>query len=156
MAREEARARVIEDGTTRVNMTVNSDGTINVVPKLTPEAPAGTTPKVVSVFGDVASTAGVDTYYTITNGYNLTIQTFLAGAEYDSAGSVAELFYDPNGNLSVLTRISTLFVNAASDNAPVNQTFTGNGTRRIVLRRRGYAANAREVFGQWIGYEELV
>ena len=134
---------------------VNSDGTINVVPILNPSAPANTTPVVVSAFGDVASTTGSDTYYTITNGYTLTIQIFLAGAEYDSAGSVVELFYDPNGDLSVLTRISTLFVNAASDNAPVNQEFTGNGTRRIVLRKRGYTGTAREIFGQWIGYEEL-
>lgn len=152
MAREDGNW--IQDWDTGANLKINSDGSLNVVPQLTPEAPSGTTPVVVSAFGDVNSTSGMDTYYTITNTKILTIQTLIAGAEYDSAGSVVELFYDPNGNLSVLTRISTLFVNAASDNAPVNQSFTGDGTRRIVLRRRGYTATAREIFGQWLGYEE--
>lgn len=150
--REKGRT-VIEDGSTGTDLKVNADGSINAAIVI-PPAPVAATPVNVSVFGDVASTAGVDTYYTITSGKNLTIQTILAGAEYDSAGSVVELFYDPNGNLSVLTRLSTEFVNAASTNAPVQQMFIGDGTRRIVLRRRGFTATAREIFAQWIGYEE--
>lgn len=154
MPREEARARVIEDSSTGVNLKVNADGSLNVIPQLTPESPSGAVPVIISAFGDVASVDGVDTYYTITSGETLTIQTLIAGAEYDGAGSIVELFYDPNGDLSVLIRLSALFINGASDNNPVNQEFIGNGTRRIVLRRRGFGANAREVFGQWIGYEE--
>lgn len=153
MPREESRSRIIEDGTTGVNLAINNNGSLNVVASF-PEAPAGTTPVIISAFGDIDSTSGVDAYYTITNGKTLVIQYFLAGAEYDSAGSVVELFYDPNGDLSSLTRISTIFVNAASDSAPVNQEFIGNGTRRIVMRKRGYTATAREIFGQWQGYEE--
>lgn len=135
------------------NVGVNTDGSLNVVPLLNPPAPANTTPVNISAFGQVASTSGVDTYYTITNAKTLTIQTFLAGAEETTGGSIVSLFYDPNGNLSVLTRISSLFVNGVSDNAPVAQNFVGNGTRRIVLRRRGYTTSSREMFGQWIGYE---
>lgn len=152
MPREESRSRIIEDGTTGDNLKINSDGSINTVPQLNPEAPANTTQVIQETFGDVASTAGVDLAYTIPNGETLTIQLFGAGAEQTTAGSVVELFYDPNGDLSVLTRVSTLFVNGTSDNTPVNQEFIGNGTRRIVMRRRGYDGSAREIFGQWIGY----
>ena len=154
MAREEARARVIEDSESGANLRVNGDGSLNTIPLVNPPAPLNTTPVNISAFGDVASKTGVDTYYTITNTKTLTIQSFVAGAEYDSAGSVVEMFYDPNGDLSVLTRISTIFVNGQSDNTPVQQTFTGDGTRRVILRRRGYGANGREIFGQWFGYEE--
>lgn len=151
---EEVNEVIIRDSTTsNYELKVNSDGSINAA-IVQPPAPSNAVPVNISAFGDVASTAGVDTYYTITNGETLTIQYLLAGAEYDASGSVVELFYDPNGNLSVLTRISTVFVNATSDSAPVQQIFTGNGTRRIVLRRRGFGANAREIFAQWFGYEE--
>lgn len=139
------------DGVNR--LAVNSDGSINVIPLLVPPAPTGTTPVSVSAFSVVSSTAGVDTYYTITNTKTLTIQTFLAGSEETTGGSVVGLFYDPNGDLSVLTRISTLFVNGFSDNSPVSASFVGNGTRRIVLRRRGYTSSNREMFAQWLGYE---
>jgi len=135
------------------NLAINSDGSINTA-IINPPAPVDATPVNISAFGDVASTAGVDTYYTITNAKTLTIQTLLAGAEYEVSGSIVELFYDPNGDLTVLTRISTIFVNATSDTAPVQQIFIGNGTRRIVLRRRGFGASAREMFAQWFGYEE--
>lgn len=134
-------------------LTVNSDGSINVNPLSTPPTPINATDVIVSAFSSVASTAGIDTYYTITSGKILTVTTFLAGAEADNSGSVAEIFYDPNGNLTNMIRISTLFLNGDSDNTPVSQDFTGNGTRRLVLRRRGYTANGREMFSQWIGYE---
>lgn len=151
---DETQEVIIRDGSTSNNeLKVNSDGSINAA-IIQPPAPVDATPINISAFGDVNSTAGVDTYYTITNGKTLTIQYLLAGAEYDSAGSVVELFYDPNANLTGMTRISTEFVNAASDSSPVQQLFIGNGTRRIVLRRRGFTATAREIFGQWFGYEE--
>ena len=142
----------IEDVSTGHDLKVNSDGSINAA-IIQPPAPVDATPVNVSAFGDVASTSGEYTYYTITNGKELTIQYLLAGAEYDSAGSVVELFYDAAGDFSSPTRLSTQFVNAASVSVPVQQSYTGNGTRRIVLRRRGYTATAREMFAQWIGYE---
>lgn len=121
------------------------------------EAPAGTTPVTVQAFGDVASTAGVDTYYTITNGYNLTIQQLSAGAEGETGGSIVELFWDPDGDLGVnLERIDTIFIDSATNQIEINTTFTGDGTARIVLRRRGYTSSAREMSARWIGFEEEV
>jgi hypothetical protein len=132
----------------------NADGSQNVVPLVNPPAPANTTPVVSTGFGSVASTAGVDTNYTIPNGETLTIQVLLAGAEANTGGSVVDLFEDPNGDLSVLNRIANLYVDGSSDNAPLQRTFAGDGTRRIVLRRRGFSSNGREMFAQWSGYTQ--
>jgi len=135
-------------------LLVNADGSINTVPLVTPPAPSGATTVIRDDFSDVASTAGVDINYIITNLQTLTIQTLIAGAETTVGGSIVELFEDPTGTGTPLTRISSLFVSGQSDNAPVNQEFIGDGTRRIILRRRGYSGSAREMFAQWIGFEE--
>ena len=116
-------------------------------------SPANTTAVVQSAFGDVATTTGEDTIYTITNGKTLTIQRLSAGSEETTGGSVVELFEDPNGNLTGMTRIETIFTNGNSGNVDIGLDFIGNGTRRIVLRRRGFTSSAREMFGRWQGFE---
>lgn len=132
---------------------ISDQGRIEVI-VVPAEAPADTLAISTSAFGDVASTSGVDFPYTITAGSTLTIQEFTAGAEYDSAGSVVELYWDPAGDMgSQARRIEVLFVNAASANVPIAEDFVGDGTARIVLRRRGFTAVAREMFGRWKGYE---
>jgi len=135
-------------------LAVNADGSIKTVPLVTPPAPSGATTVIQNDFSDVASTTGVDIDYVVTNLKTLTIQTLVAGAETTVGGSIVELFEDPNGTGTPLTRISSLFISGQSDNAPVNQSFVGDGTRRIILRRRGYSGSAREMFAQWIGFEE--
>ena len=135
-------------------LAVNADGSIKTVPLIIPPAPTGSTNVVRDGFDDVADTAGIDINYIITNLKTLTIQVLIAGAETTTGGSLVELFEDPSGTGAPLTRISSLFVNGQGDNAPVNQEFIGDGTRRIILRRRGYSGNAREMFAQWIGFEE--
>jgi hypothetical protein len=132
-------------------LIVNSDGSINTVSSLS--IPSSGTSVTRNEFGSVSSVTGVDTYYTITNGKVLTLQRFTGGAEPHQSGSVIELFYDPNGDLSSLTRIETIFVNGSSGQVSIYQSFIGNGTRRIVLRRRVYASSAREVWGRWEGFE---
>jgi hypothetical protein len=154
MAREESRSRIIEDSTTGDNLAVNTDGSINVV-NVAVSTPSGGTQVVTENFADVATTSGTDTAYTITNSTTLTLQVFSAGSEENTGGSVTELFEDPNGDLTVLNRIATLFTNGQS--APpesIQQDFVGDGTRRIVMRQRGYTAAAREMFGRWQGFEE--
>ena len=133
-------------------VAVNADGSINVQVANVATPPAGTTVSV-NVFSTVNSTTGIDTFYTITNGKTLTLQRFTGGAEPHTSGSIIELFYDPTGDGSALQRIETVFVNGMSIQVGINQSFTGNGTRRIVLRRRVYASAARELWGRWEGYE---
>lgn len=153
MAREEARARVIEDADTLTNMIVNANGSINVT-NVDVDPPVNTTPVVITAFGSVASTAGDDTFYTIPNGVNVTLQQLDGGSEENVGGSVIELFHDPNGNLTGMTRLGVLYVNGSSNELPLAQTFTGDGTARIVLRRRGFSTGGREMFARWKGFEE--
>jgi len=153
MAREEARARVIEDADTLDNMKVNPNGSINVVTVAATVPDAGT-PIIEDAFTSVATVAGVDTIYTITNSTTLTIQTFTSGSEEKTGGSVAELFEDPNGNLTPLNRIDSIYTNGNTTNVPIGTDFVGNGTRRIVMRQRGLgSSSAREVFSRWSGFE---
>lgn len=153
MPREESRSRIIEDGITGDNLKVNPDGSINIAGQVI-TVPPNTTEVDQNVFGNVDSTTGVDTVYTIPNGETLTVQQLSGGAEEHTSGSIVELFEDPNGDLSVLNRIETVFVNGDSKQVVVQKSYVGDGTRRIVLRRRRYAANAKEMWGRWRGYSE--
>lgn len=135
-------------------LEVNENGSINTIPSL-PIAPASATAVVIEGFDDIGDVTGDDTFYTIVSGETLTIQQLAAGAEDEAGGSIIELFHDPDADLGVnLSRISTLFVNGNSASVPVIQSFIGDGTARIVLRRRTYTGSAREVFAQWIGFTE--
>jgi hypothetical protein len=134
-------------------LAINSDGSLNAAAVIA-SVPAGATSVVKENFADISTTSGTDTTYTITNTKTLTIQAFSAGSESSVGGSVTELFEDPNGDLSVLNRISTLFTDGSSSTVPLAQSYAGDGTRRIVVRQRGYTAAAREMFSSWRGYEE--
>lgn len=145
---------IISDSDTDANnLAINSDGSINVH-SVVAVAPETATPVIQENFADIATTSGTDTIFTLTNGETLTIQTFAAGSEDITAGSVTELFEDPNGDLSVLNVIEVIFTNGMTTNVPVSQEFVGDGTRRIVMRQRGYTASAREMNGRWQGFEE--
>ena len=147
----------IVDKLSQTSLIVETDGSFNVNANISsvPPIPIGAVRVSTRDFDDVASTAGVDTFYTITNLKTLTLQLFSAGAEASTGGSAVELLDDPNGDLSVLTQIVIGFVNGTSVQGSLgNSTYAGDGTRRIVLRLRGYSANAREMAGSWVGYEE--
>ncbi len=116
-------------------------------------APPATTPISIVEKGDVSSTAGVNNLYTITNSTVLTIQRMSGGAEQSNSGSIVELFEDPNGDLSVLNPIEDVYVNGDSDDKDLNDTFDGDGTRRIVLRRRNFGGGTNEMTGKWSGFE---
>ena len=142
----------IEDILTGNDLIVNADGSIKVNQSIAP--PLTSTPIDINEFDSVSSTVGVDTYYVITNSKVLTIQGMSGGAELHTSGSIVELFYDPDADLGVnLERVETVFVNGNSESATVQRDFIGDGTKRIVLRRRRYAANAKEMWGRWRGFE---
>lgn len=134
-----------------------SDGTLDVNANVggIPPIPEGATQVITNTgLSDVSSTAGVDTFYTITNAKVLTIQSLAGGAEAVTSGSVVELYYDPSGTGTPLTLIGApLWVDGESNQVSIGQEFTGDGTRRIVLRRRGYSGSAREMAASWFGYE---
>jgi hypothetical protein len=150
------RAEVYDDASGN-NIVPRSDGSLNVNANIggIPEIPEGSTRVVVTAPPTgVATTSGVDTYYTITNGKTLTIQSFSAGGEEEVGGSAVDLYYDENGDLSVLTWLNTIYINGATAQLSVGVDYDGDGTARIVLRERGFTANSRELAARWYGYEE--
>ena len=64
-----------------------------------------------------------------------------------------ELFEDPNGDLSVLNVLDVIFASGLSDQHDLNAEFIGDGTKRIILRRRRLSGGSKEVFGRWEGFE---
>lgn len=116
-------------------------------------APSNTT-EVLQVAQSSIS-ANTDTIYTITNGKTLVLQIFQAGSEANTTGgSKVSLYEDPNGNLSVLNLIAVIYINGNTTEVALDTTFTGNGTRRIVMRRGVFAGPSREVTGRWKGFEQ--
>ena len=151
MAREEARARVIEDAETLTNLKIDASGRA-LVSQPPPEAPPGTTAISQTEFGSLSGTD--DSFYTITNGTTLTITRLLGGAEGNTNGGTSiELYEAPNGNTTGIGLIAVIFSNGQSTFLDLNREFVGNGTRAILLRRRRLDGGSSEVYGAWEGFE---
>lgn len=103
-------------------------------------------------YSSVATSA--DLFYPITNGKTLVMQRLSAGAEASTAGTVVELWEDPNGDGSVLNIIEALFASGDASQVSMGAEFVGNGTRRILLRRLRLDGGAKRIFGRWEGYEK--
>lgn len=115
-----------------------------------PAPPADTTSVVVTEYGNVSTNDDYD--FLIPNGETLKIQRFSGGAE-PGDGSVVELWHDPNGTKIGMIIIDTIFSNGHSDQHDLNEQYIGNGTRRIIMRRKALgSSSAREMFGRWEGY----
>lgn len=146
----------LHDFSTGYILKPRSDGTLDVNANVggIPPIPENATQVIEnSGLSDVASTSGVDTIYSIPNSVTLTIQALAGGSENATSGAVVELYEDPNGNLSVLNLIGTpLWVNGVTSQISIGQDFAGDGTRRIVMRRRGYSGSGREMAASWYGY----
>jgi hypothetical protein len=132
------------------DVLVGDDGTLPVT-VVTGSAPPATVPVKITAKTNMSGT--VDTLYTITSGTVLTIQTLSAGAETSNSGHIIELFEDPNGDLSVLNVIEDIYVNGSSDQKTIGENFVGDGTRRILLRRRAFGGGSNDVTGIWQGFE---
>lgn len=117
-----------------------------------PTPPPSTTSVVRSEYSSMSGS--VDTIYTITSGKTLVIQRLSAGFEFSNAGKAVELYEDPNGDLSVLNVIDVIMGNGNSDQHDLNATYDGDGTRRIVMRRRMLSGGSELIFGRWEGYEQ--
>lgn len=128
---------------------VTTSGELRVV-NPPPEAPIGTQSITQTAYGDVSTIT--DTIWVIPNGSTLVVQRFSASGASSVQGSVCVLYYDPNGDLSVLTPISVIHVDGNSDEKDLNSTYTGNGVRRIVMRRERLNGGAKSLFASWIGY----
>jgi hypothetical protein len=141
----------IDDNNIFRQVRVNTAGRL-LVSQEPPTPPAATTPVVITAKSTMSGT--VDTLYAITNGQTLTIQRMSSGAQSSNSGHIIELFDDPNGDLSVLNIIDDIYVNGSSDQKDLLGDFVGDGTRRILLRRRAFGGGNNDVTGIWQGYEQ--
>ena len=94
-----------------------------------------------------------DNFYAITNSTILTIQRMSGGAETSNSGHIIELFEDASGTGTPLLPIEDIYVNGSSDQKDLSVNFTGDGTRRILLRRRAFGGGNNDVTGRWEGFE---
>ena len=116
-----------------------------------PVAPPGTDGVIKTVYGNV--TGFDDEEYLIPSGETLQIQKFSGGGEQDSSfGSAIELWYDPNGNGVGMSIIDVLFCNGTSDQHDLNDNFTGDGTKKLRMRRIRFSGGSKVIFGRWEGY----
>lgn len=103
----------------------------------------------------LGSNETVDDFYTITNGKTLTLLRMKVNCQpTGNTHARVELFEDPNGDESVLNSIETMFGFGNNDFQDFNQTFVGDGTRRIILRATHVGGGSIEIDRQWEGFEE--
>lgn len=114
-------------------------------------SPPASTPVIQRAFSSMAGTS--DLFYVITNGKTLTIQRLRSGSETGTGGSVGELYEDPTGTGTPLNSIGRIYSNGSSNQVDISEDFVGNGTRRILLRRRALGGGAREISTTWTGFE---
>jgi len=142
---------------------VSSSGELKVV-QAPPTPPPGTTPFNIIASGNLGGNAnGYDTF-TIPNGTNAIVQTFKASAEGESR-SKCELYSDPlgvdatgpNGGDNIPASWVLIDVTYTDNNKNVSPqsedvSYPGDGTARIVLRRKRLEGGGREIFGRIDGY----
>ena len=138
-------------GTSGYKAQVTASGEVKVLTP-TPTPPPGTTSKSDIQKGSMSGTE--DSFYTITNGQTLFVQRLSGGAESSVGGSVIELYYDPTGTGSPLTAIEDIYANGSSDQKDLDVNYVGDGTRRILLRRRNFGGGSYEITARWEGYEQ--
>lgn len=154
---EMAQDVAISDESTGYKAGVTSDRRLMVDDGFVlPTPPPGGVQVIIGGYTTIANNKTVDVLYTITNGKTLYLQLMKArGAGNSTSGNLEiAIFEDPNGNLSVLNRIDTVFISAQGSNFDTVQgaSYVGNGTRRILLR--SIANNAQfTTFRQLWGYE---
>jgi hypothetical protein len=128
---------------------VTPAGRLNIAQE-PPTPPPGTTEVSVTEFDAVTTTD--DNVYTIPNGETITLQRLSGGAEQANSGTTIELWYDPNGDGTGMTIVDVIFSSANSDQHDLNESYTGDGTAAIRMRRRRLSGGAVQVFGRWEGY----
>ncbi len=145
---------VIRDG---APFTFDSAGRVRVSGGVA-EAPAGTDAVVQPVIQriTIGNNQTVDEFYTITSGKALTIQVFDASAE--SAGTrksvIFTLYEDPTGTGTPLITLKTIMGNNLNEERIIDQTFIGDGIRRILLRSEQIGGAQMIISRMWQGFEQ--
>ena len=119
-----------------------------------PTNPVGVTDISHTQFSEVAENNYTDTYYTITPNKILVIDYIRGSSEDNEKSSSVSVYYDEDGTANNLALIAVGFTNGTSFEYNINRQFTGDGIKRIVLRRERLDAGDRDIFGQFTGHEQ--
>lgn len=141
-------------------MTFDDNGFLQVV-LAPPTAPPGTTSIEFPAYPDdqytISSNATVDVSTVIPNGEVWTIQRLKAGAADGGQGKniLVSLYYDPVPPFGIGTeRLDAVFLNADNAERVIDRTFTGNGTRRIIMRTIQQGAASMAIYTKWTGFKQ--
>lgn len=133
-------------------ITVDTSGRLLVRDTALP--PIDTTAVSTSAFSTVTKDATEDTFYTVTAGSTLTIQTVSFSCQHTGVDKYVRisLFDDANGDLSQLDRLFTGYCNGSNFVRDLDVDLVGDGTRRVLLRAMAFGASM-EIFRRWRGFE---
>ena len=145
-----ARIYGVDDNGNIRAAVVNETGRL-LISQNPPTPPPATTAVIQQAKSTMSGTQ--DLFFIITNGKTLTIQSLSAGAEVSNAGSIVELFEDLTGTGTPLNLVEDIYVAGQSFQKILNSSFVGDGTRRILLRRRNFSGGMLDVTGIWTGFE---
>lgn len=141
------------DNNTARPFAVTGDGRL-LISSTAPTPPASTSVKRVA-YGTVANSATVDDIYTITNGTVLLIQNFVGGGESTNNGGRIELHVRANSGVTPdgSTLVVAGYISGGNFAFDVDESFTGDGSRQVVLRRINQGGTPMHMFARWKGYE---
>jgi hypothetical protein len=142
----------IKDDTDNVFANVTEAGSLKV--DASPVTPTGATSKADIGSAGVPGPGYVEEVYVITNGELLTIQQFSGGGEVSSTGSRIELRHRPTGLPASDVLIAVGYANGSSFEQTINQSFLGDGTAEVVIRRENMTGGTIHITGRWVGYEK--
>lgn len=141
-------------------LTFDNNGFLKVV-QPPPTAPTGTTALGFPAYPDDQYTIGpnatVDVSTVIPNGETWTVQRLKSGAADGGTGKniIVQLFYDPVPPLGAgVERLDAVFLNADNAERVIDRTFTGDGTRRILMRTTQQGAASMAVYTKWTGFKQ--
>lgn len=131
-----------DDNNNIVDIAATAAGRLLVSQEATP-------PSDVNVIENTSHSGTVDKFDTITPGETWLIKGLTGGAQSSNSGTIIELFEDATGTGTPLVKIEDGYVNGSSFEKSLNVAFVGDGTRRILLRRRHFGGGSFETTGRW-------
>ncbi len=132
-------ARVLEDG--RLTVALHA------------EPPTASTAVKVLADGQVTHNDTVETTYTITNAKTLRLQRFWGGGENTTAGGRITVVYRPTGLPASDVLLAVGYIAGGNFQVDLDDSFVGDGTKKIVLQRINLGGTSMRQTGCWMGYE---
>ena len=139
---------------TTTNVSVNSEGYLNVVQRASAIPEGATGVKIGAIVTPIKNGGFTDTTYTITNGQTIHLLEWTVGTEATTAKF--ELYYDPDADMGVnAVLLNVAYLNVSNFRLNLFDEYDGDGTARMVLRATNNTNINLLEFAQYVeAYEE--